>query len=463
MDKSIKILSTIGEITSTNNNLKKLINHSDVVRTNASHNTIKWHENISKQIKKINSEKLHLLDIPGVKPRTANKSNINIKKNQLICFYYNNNYLPKNIIKIRLTKPLPKTLNKPHHFSISDGQYTFKLIKFNKNYIIGKSYSTFELFSHKGLNIPNSVYDDKLQLNQYKKFLLKCKNVKYDAIGLSFIQSKDVIEKIRKLYKDKIIISKIENLYGMKNLREIVKTSDGIMIDRGDLSAEVGSQKLFDSVIKISSETKNFGKPLIMATENLESMITKNEPTKSEIMSLDFNLHLGADFIMLSDETATSSNWLNTLKWLENHQSQDLKSNNEVIKNRENSDQEFSNKVLSECNFDTNAPFIFVSNTGASIKEFKKKYKNNKCYVFTDSLKTKNLCYLWKDVKPFFYKSLGSINRGKDVLRMIKKNEKEIFKKNVNFIICIFILNPIHGSKANSIYIVTRNDLKQVT
>ena len=55
-----------------------------------------------------------------------------------------------------------------------------------------------------------------------------------------------------------------------------------------------------------------------MATENLVSMIGKNEPTKSEIISLVFNFILGSDYIMLSEETATSANWLNTIKWLKN-------------------------------------------------------------------------------------------------------------------------------------------------
>ena len=90
------------------------------------------------------------------------------------------------------------------------------------------------------------------------------------------------------------------------------------MIDRGDLAAEIGNHNLFHAITKISLETKNQGKPLIMATENLVSMIGKNEPTKSEIISLVFNFILGSDYIMLSEETATSANWLNTIKWLKN-------------------------------------------------------------------------------------------------------------------------------------------------
>ena len=76
----IKILSTVGPTTCEKKNLAKLLNYGDILRTNASHNSIKWHENISQLIKSINPNALHLFDIPGVKPRTKNKRNILIKK-----------------------------------------------------------------------------------------------------------------------------------------------------------------------------------------------------------------------------------------------------------------------------------------------------------------------------------------------------------------------------------------------
>ena len=84
------------------------------------------------------------------------------------------------------------------------------------------------------------------------------------------------------------------------------------MIDRGDLSAEIGEMNLYRAIKKISEVTKSQDKPLIMATENLNSMIIGNSissPTKSEIISLEISRDLGADRIMLSDETATSKNW----------------------------------------------------------------------------------------------------------------------------------------------------------
>ena len=98
------------------------------------------------------------------------------------------------------------------------------------------------------------------------KVLKKLKNIKFDAIGLIFVQSASIIKKIKAKYP-KILVSKIENSLGCKNLDEIIQYSDIIMIDRGDLSAEIGEENLFNMVENISVKSKLFGKPLIIATE----------------------------------------------------------------------------------------------------------------------------------------------------------------------------------------------------
>ena len=88
------------------------------------------------------------------------------------------------------------------------------------------------------------------------------------------------------------------------------------MIDRGDLSAEIGGDKLFDSIIKISFFAKKFGKPLIMATENLENLGKNISPSKNDIISLGFSSQVNSDIIMLSEETAVEKSWKKTIDWL---------------------------------------------------------------------------------------------------------------------------------------------------
>ena len=110
-----------------------------------------------------------MVDIPGVKPRTLNKKIIKIKKGEIIKFSFKSNF--KNVIP--LSNPLPKILKKPKKFSLSDGAYEFKFVSLDKNVLTGISDQSFALNPKKGLNIPGSSYDDKLQEKVYLKFLKK--------------------------------------------------------------------------------------------------------------------------------------------------------------------------------------------------------------------------------------------------------------------------------------------------
>ena len=88
------------------------------------------------------------------------------------------------------------------------------------------------------------------------------------------------------------------------------------MIDRGDLAAEIGFDRLFDSINTIADQTKAHGKPLIMATENLETMVNKELPSKSEVMSIAYSVTIGVDCFMLSEETATAASGQQIVSWL---------------------------------------------------------------------------------------------------------------------------------------------------
>ena len=194
-----KILCTIGPISQKYENLKKVLNFTNFVRLNGAHNTIEWHKNMSKLIKKINSKCKILIDLPGIKPRSNNERNILIKKNSKVIFYYGKLNLKKinGFIKIPLTKPIPyfKTIN---YFTVTDGKFNFKYISHKKNFIIGKSLQNFELLPKKGLNIPGSIYSDKLQEKVYINYLNKIRSLDIDAIGLSYVQNSKIIKKIKK-------------------------------------------------------------------------------------------------------------------------------------------------------------------------------------------------------------------------------------------------------------------------
>ena len=212
---------------------------------------------------------------------------------------------------------------------------------------------------------------------------------------MSYVQNHTLVDKMR-LKSNKIIVSKIENDQGCKNMNSICSSSDIIMIDRGDLAAEIGDTNLYDQTIKISKCAKLFGKLLIMATENLETMILNNTPTKSEIISLSFSKSLNADYLMLSDETATSNKFLKIINWLkdfnkthEKHGTniQSVKKTNDVT----TIDILFQN--LSKINEKDNKIILFTRK-GYVIEKILSINPAIELIIFTDNQKVYDLSYL---------------------------------------------------------------------
>jgi pyruvate kinase len=440
----MKILTTIGPETVKYKNLKYLLNKTDMVRINTSHNSIKWHKSTIKKIKKINPKSVILVDFPGVKPRTNNKNPRKIKKNQIISFKYGGKNLVDDIL---LTRPLPKNI-KAKNFSIDDGKFYFKLISKKKNSIKGKALQNCVIKPKKGLNIPESIYDDKLQEKIYMKYFNLFSKSKIDSVGLSFVQNKKIIEKIKKKYPELNLVSKVENSEGLKNVEEISKSSDAIMIDRGDLSAEIGNDKLYNGINKISKFCKKFGRPLIMATENLESLYNQNIPSKNDIISLGHSMEVNSDMIMLSEETAISSKWKKIFNWL----------NNFINSTKKNRELKFSSEIFWNMTKHTkDFTLVLFSRHGLMFDKIFENNVNNKVVVFTDRIKTFNLSKYYKNTDSIFTKKFNNKNINKFYFDNIKQYKNRIFKKN-DYAFLITISFPKKGTSANSISLIRKKD-----
>jgi pyruvate kinase len=446
----MKILPTIGPVSEDVSSLRKLNRFTNIFRLNGSHNNLDWHKSVIKKIKKINKKNNILLDIPGVKPRTRNENDIFIKKKQLVIFFYKKKeiiFFKKNVF-IQLTHPIPKISKLAKTFTISDGAYSFKINKINKNYVSGVSQQDFVLKPRKGLNIPKSIYDDKRQLKLSLNFLNKVKNFKFDAIGLSFVQDDNVVKKVKKKYSDRLIVSKIENSKGLENITSIIKSSDIIMIDRGDLAAEIGAENLFSAIKKISEECKYHGKPLIMATENLDSMMLNSSPTKSEIISLGFSDYVNSDLIMLSDETATSKNYLKIIKWLYNFI---YKFKNQNYKTTIINEDYFWN-ILKDIN--KNILVVFTKK-GYVIEKLLKINKNINLVVFSDNEKVISYCDFRSNTQTILTNSFPK--KMEDfIATYVRKYKNKIFKDN-NKVFLTYLSYPKKGLRANTVSLISKN------
>ena len=447
-----KILVTIGPFSENDDILYNINNKTNLFRLNGSHNSIAWHSKVINKIKKINEDAFVLLDIPGIKPRTNNKNNIRVEKDEIISF--SESEIISKYRTIPLTKPIPKIDPKLKNFTINDGQFEFEAFEVSSNYILGKSKTNFNLLPKKGINFPNSIYLEDKQFEVYRDFIDKIKGLNICGLGLSFVQSKEIVKKVKNLCKELTLVSKIENIEGYKNRKSIIAESDAIMIDRGDLAAEIGLENLYVAVKNISMDTKQQGKPLIMATENLETMVFRETPSKSEVISIANSIEIGSDCIMLSEETATSENCLKTIEWLDEF----IKKDKVVRKEYEYINTNKYNEIWDMIDNSRNKNFLIMTKSGYALNQIQASKPLSNIFIVTDNLKLGKTIKLFAKEPIFLYEKIKLKVPIETILKIVKKYKKIIFQKSKN-IVCIYVSTYLKEARANCITILDENDL----
>ncbi len=312
--KKTKIVATIGPVTESQATLEKLFKAGvDVVRMNFSHNTHEWHYGVLKNARaasaKVGKRIALLQDLSGPKIRTGElKGNEKVKivAGKKLILTTKKVEGDASIMSVNYKK-LPLEVQKGDIIKIEDGKKAVRVEKTTPTEIHTKVITGGWLGSRKGINVPGVDLSISSLTAKDKKDVLFGIEHDVDFIAFSFVQTKkDVLELRRILNKHKSkahIISKIETEAAVRNIDDIIEASDAIMIARGDMAIEVGAERVPEIQKMIINKCNELGKPVITATQMLDSMEHSPVPTRAEVSDIANALLDGTDAIMLSGET----------------------------------------------------------------------------------------------------------------------------------------------------------------
>jgi pyruvate kinase len=312
--RKTKIIATIGPATESKVNLEKIIKAGvNVCRLNFSHGSHEDHLKVIKNIAEINKEQgIHIAtlgDLQGPKLRVGKmeENTLLVDGNEIT---FTSEDCLGNAERVYMNyKNFAKDVKAGEFIRLDDGKLEMQILETNgKDTVKAKITQGGVLKSNKGVNLPNTVISLPSLTEKDLADLDFALEHNLDWIGLSFVRSaRDIIELkgiISANNKKAKVIAKVEKPEAVENIDEIIKEADAIMVARGDLGVEIPMEKVPIVQKMIVEKCIKYSKPVVIATQMMESMIESSTPTRAEVNDVANAVLDGADAVMLSGETS---------------------------------------------------------------------------------------------------------------------------------------------------------------
>ena len=319
-----KIVATIGPATSSEEMLEKIILAGvDVCRLNFSHGAHELHQEVIDRVRNINNRlgcNVALLqDLQGPKLRIGKvEGEFHLVEGDHVLVTTEEQMSTKDVLFVSY-KRLIQDCNPGERILLNDGKVSLVFTeKVNDTTLKAEVIAGGPLSSNKGFNLPDSSLTVPSLTKKDLADLEYGLSQEVDWVALSFVRTADDIVELKRLIAEKgthtKVIAKIEKPEAVKNIDEIIKVSDGIMVARGDLGVEVPMQRVPLIQKTIVEKCLAAAKPCIIATQMMESMIVDSMPTRAEINDVANAVLDGADALMLSGETSVGKHPLRVIE-----------------------------------------------------------------------------------------------------------------------------------------------------
>ncbi len=461
MTNKTKIIATIGPSSSSKSVLRKLISSGmNLARLNFSHGSREEHQKVIKNLRAISMETKKpvgiILDLQGPKIRTGTLKEgktVFLEKNKTIQITAKQIQGSVDIISTTY-KNLSKDVKKGDKILLDDGLIELKILSKIKDTVTCKIISGGILKEHKGINLPGVKVSAPSLTEKDRKDLLFGIKKDVDFFALSFVRKANDLKHIKSVLKkhgsDIPVIAKIEKPEAVDNIDEILKIADAVMVARGDLGVELNPEMVPKIQKQIIYKAILANKPVITATQMLETMTENPIPTRAEASDVANAIYDGTDAVMLSGETALGKYPDKAVKMMariaaETESSPFMKYNIQYEKGRQDlvtrAVAQSCVNILSEVNAKA---IVTFSISGKTSKLISKQRPSSPIYAFSPSKKINNRLSLVWGVIPLL---IPPIN---DTKRIIESGEKIIisnkFAKKNDLIIIVTGLALKSGS-----------------